>query len=153
MKAQLKDEIDALAKAAPGGLLKPERVVEYAAKRRDSALHAEFVWDDTEAGRLYRVEQAKRLIRVYVVAVPPSDVKVRALVSVPTDRAQGGGYRTTAAVLRSSVRRQQMVEDAFKELLKFPQRYGYLPELGPFFAELERLVERHRGELLGDEAA
>lgn len=44
------------------GRLDPEDVVRAAADD-DSPLHARFEWDDTRAGHLYRLEQARALIR------------------------------------------------------------------------------------------
>jgi hypothetical protein len=48
-------------KDANGGQCTPERVVKEAADP-NSPLHEDFEWDDTEAGRLYRLSQARALI-------------------------------------------------------------------------------------------
>lgn len=51
-----------------GGRLTPEAVVKEA-EDPSSPLHGEFVWDNTEAARLYRLQQARQLIRVVKVEV------------------------------------------------------------------------------------
>ncbi len=44
------------------GQITPDQVIE-AAKNESSALHGFFIWDNSEAARLYRVDQARDLIR------------------------------------------------------------------------------------------
>ncbi len=51
-----------------GGKLRPQAVVD-AAKDEDSPLHNAFCWDDAEAARLYRLDQARRLIRSFKVVI------------------------------------------------------------------------------------
>lgn len=58
--------------SAKHGGLRPSKVVE-AARPETSPLHSEFEWDDSKAGREYRLEQARRLIRVAVTVVEHGD--------------------------------------------------------------------------------
>jgi len=71
--------------AARHGFLTSELVVQEAADPGHE-LHAHFQWDDSEAGPLYRIQQASQLIRSVRVVMerepdrPP--VKVRAFISL-----------------------------------------------------------------------
>jgi len=97
--------------AKNGGLLLVDDVLE-AAKDKRCVLHKHFEWDDTEAARQYRREQARGLIqkcRVQITTAP--DVSIRAFVSLQSDQVSGGGYRMTAAVLDDEQLKAQLLGD------------------------------------------
>lgn len=97
--------------AKNGGLLLVDDVLT-AAKDKRCVLHKHFEWDDTEAARQYRREQARNLIqkcRVQIASVP--DVSIRAFVSLQSDQVSGGGYRMTAAVLDDEQLKAQLLRD------------------------------------------
>lgn len=144
MKAEVKKELLKLAETAPDGLLHPSQVLEYAKSNPDSALHAEFEWNDKEAADSWRFQQASELIRAYVTILPQTTQHVRGLVSVPSDRANGGGYRRTEEVVKNDALRRQMVEDALKKIEKLQTCVSYLPELQPLFIEILAAVARFR---------
>lgn len=76
-----------------GGMITAHEVVD-AARDEECPLHSYFEWDDSEAARLYRVEQARGLIQKVTVRMEKKpEVQHRAFVSVPSDRKSGGGYR------------------------------------------------------------
>lgn len=144
----VKRELIALAASAPQGLLKPEQVLEFAKSNPESALHSEFEWNDAEAANQFRVQQARELIRVYVTVLPQTLQRVRGFLSVPSDRANGGGYRQTEDVLKNDVLRQQMIEDTLKRIESLRKSATYLPELQPLFAELFAVVANFRAARL-----
>jgi hypothetical protein len=83
---------DALAALAVDGRLTPDAVVEAAADP-DSPLHCHFTWDDEEAAALYRVEQARMLIRSVRVDLKIGQAVVRTVAYVrdpQVDRAEQG---------------------------------------------------------------
>ena len=97
--------------AKNGGLLLVDDVLE-AAKDKRCVLHKHFEWDDTEAARQYRREQARSLIqkcRVQIASTP--DVSIRAFVSLHSDQVSGGGYRMTAAVLNDDDLKAELLND------------------------------------------
>lgn len=106
------------------GRLQPEAVVEAAANKR-SPLHDEFTWDDAEAGHLYRIEQARTLIRVVHVefADDGRDKRVPMYINLIADRQFGGGYRETKEVLRSADLTRQLVDTAESELRGWMRRW------------------------------
>lgn len=97
--------------AKNGGLLLVDDVLA-AAKDKRCILHKHFEWDDTEAARQYRREQARSLIqkcRVQIATAP--DVSIRAFVSLHSDQVSGGGYRMTAAVLNDDDLKAELLND------------------------------------------
>jgi hypothetical protein len=128
-------------RAAGGGLLMPSKVVEYA-ENPETALHGEFNWDDTEAARLYRLQQAREVIRVHVTIVGENPQPIRAYVSLSTDRTMGGGYRAIVDVLDSSEQRAVMLMDALNELRAFKRKYDHLVALKPLWEAMNDVSQR-----------
>jgi hypothetical protein len=119
------------------GLIRPSDVVEHA-RNPDSALHACFEWDDSEAAHQFRLDQARKLLRVYVVTEQANTDNVRAFVSLSTDRRQeGGGYRTFAEVMDDDQLREQLFEDALNQLRSVQQRYQNVQRLAKVWQALD----------------
>jgi len=81
------------------GVVEPETVVAEAADP-ESPLHAGFVWDDTEAARLHRLQQARSLIRSVIIIhnnQPPRNVYVHVRKSEETR----GGYFPASVVVQT----------------------------------------------------
>lgn len=115
------------------GVITAEAVVEYA-KDPATALHSRFNWDDTEAARLYRIHQARQVIRVHVYTPEQSDVTVRAFYSLEGERGQkgsGGGYRHIEDILSDPARYNMLLEQAIRDATVFQQKYMRLTELRP----------------------
>jgi hypothetical protein len=125
-----------------GGLLKPEDVVQFARNKR-TALHSEFEWDDAKASAEYRLEQARRVIRVSVTVLPSpysDQTPVRAYVSVASDRVQpGGGYRAFADVMSDDDKRAELVNEAIGEAKRWRRKYERLRELVPIFRAIDKV--------------
>lgn len=122
-----------------GGELRAADVVE-AARPPQSPLHSHFDWDDTEAASKWRIEQARRLIRVVVEVVGPKEqpTSTRVFVSLSTDRKkEEGGYRITAAVLSNERYREQLLADALAEMEFFNKKYSALKELAEVFSAIK----------------
>lgn len=129
-----------------GGLILPEVVVKEA-EPEDSPLHDKFTWDDGIAGHAYRLEEARRFIRIYVNVVATYDgpKKLRMFVSLRQDRTMNGGYRELKAVLSDKKLRAQLKMDAYEDIRlfseKFFQKYAALPELHATRALLRRAAK------------
>lgn len=119
------------------GLLIPSEVVE-AARPATSPLHPHFEWDDSAAAEKYRIDQARNLIRVCVEYVGNGDSrrKIDAFVSLSTDRATGGGYRSMTHVLAMDNLRAQLIEDAILDMDRFRAKYASVAELVDVFASM-----------------
>jgi hypothetical protein len=135
MKAQaVTVELRKIAKAH-GGKLCPEDVVE-AARPTSAPLHSQFQWDNTKAGHLYRLEQARHLIRVCVEYYPHTETTTKVFVSLTTDRYKDGGYRDVRVVLGNREQREQMLHDALDEMQSFRTKYAGVRELANVFAAM-----------------
>jgi len=130
------DELNELCKSN-GGLLEPEQVVNYAADP-STLLHSKFTWDDDEASHLWRLHQARNLIRVVVTVEKRTNTEIRAFVSLSSDREEGG-YRLMTTVLNNKGMRQQMLEDAKRELILFREKYSMLKELSKVFEAIDSI--------------
>ncbi len=141
------DELHLIAKASNNHLT-PEIVLKNAEKT-DSPLHDYFEWDDTEAAAKYRYIQAAMLIRSVKVSVethPQDQPKIiRAFVSVAskpelTDSTESvNSYVPLQVALESDDYRNQMLENAFRELRSFQRKYAVLKELAGLMGEIEKL--------------
>ena len=94
------------------GRVTKEQVVE-AAEDPESALHARFTWDNSEAGRQFRLIEAGRLIRTVnperiirhrKITMTVSFKKTPAFVADPSTPSGVHGYRSTAHILAESER-------------------------------------------------
>jgi uncharacterized protein YfkK (UPF0435 family) len=115
---KIKEELE-IIRAKNGGILSPEKVVEYARDKK-TALHEQFTWDDSTAGELYRIQQAAGLIRrikVEIIANPKTKevVRIREYVSLPQDRKRDGGYRQIEEVYTEDDKRLQFIESVRSE--------------------------------------
>lgn len=106
------------------GALKPEYVVEES-KPEDAPLHDEFEWNDVRAAELYRIEQARHIIRSLVVVHDENKEPVRAYVLV-TPKDNDTTYMRVDAALSDTEYREQVLERAQKELESWRKRYEAL---------------------------
>lgn len=135
------DELRKIARKN-GGVLTPEEVLAHAENKK-SVLHSCFEWDDTEAARRYRIEQARELIRVSVVIIENDSAPVRAFVSIIDDRLEGkpGGYRETETLIKTKDGREAILKTALWELKAFQKKYSNLKELFGVFQEINKLTD------------
>ena len=136
----IEDELVALTDG--DGFIKPHRVVDWARENPKSALHKNFEWDDAKAAEAFRVQQARRLIAIHVLA----DDGRRSTISLIQDRNGDSGYRHIGPVMQNSELRAMAVRQALRELRRFEERYKWLHELAGVFAERARIEGRGSGE-------
>lgn len=111
------------------------------AKRKDSPLHAAFLWDDGDAAERYRRLQATNLI-VCLVRVEKTaagdDIAIRAYVSVqrPDDRRKNYFMPTEKAMADASIR-AEVIERALNDFKKAKSRWEHLQELAPIFGAIQ----------------
>lgn len=150
INAQARQELEIIRQSS-GGFLKPSTVVAYA-RNKKSALHNLFEWDDTKAAASHRIAQARSIIRVAVVISEQTSEKVRAFVSLSSDRGANRGYRSFADVLDDEELMLRLIEDAKTELAAFVRKFNRLREIGELnniFIEIDRLEakpEKKRNE-------
>lgn len=122
------------------GAIKPETLV-LVARAKESPLHTLFTWEDTEAARQWRLEEARRIIRSVRVVIQDEGsaepIMVRAFVSVKAAEDEtkfaGQGYVSTARAMRVGFYYEQLLADAKEELVRWRRKYAELKELRAIF--------------------
>jgi hypothetical protein len=136
-----KAELESI-RAAHGGVLKPEHVVEFARNKR-TALHSAFEWDDDVAAEKYRLTQARLIIRIMVMPSPMTGELMPVNVSIMEDRKQpGGGYRSAIDVMSNPEMRRKLLRTALIEMVGFRKRYRALTELAQIFELIDATEQR-----------
>jgi len=127
------------------GVLHPESVVDFA-RNKKTALHSAFEWDDSKAAEQYRMEQARRLIRVMVEVIPHNggETTVQAFVALKSERYEDGGYRHFPSVMKTEEGRESVLETALWELEAFQQKYSEVKELAGVFGEINKIKVKVR---------
>jgi hypothetical protein len=118
------------------GGLRPDVVVAWAAKHPESAIHSRLTWDDTKAGQLYRLWQARELITEVEIIYP--DGKERQLYVSPMITRRKEGYVPLPLVLSRKSLRISFLEQALLEYERLGMKYRDLREL----ARVRQAVER-----------
>jgi transcription-repair coupling factor (superfamily II helicase) len=125
------------------GHISPALVVKEAEKV-NNPLHDYFKWDDAEAGNLFRLAQARLLIREVKLDIVRRDDKKRE-ISIETSRAYvsppsirgGQSYLKLSDAMDNPVLRDEMLERAKRELKSLKDRYKQLDELASVWNAVE----------------
>jgi hypothetical protein len=127
-----------------GGRVTPAEVVEDA-RPEDAPLHTCFTWDDSEAARLHREEEARYLIRSYeirIVSDDPNEPHVSHIgnVCVMTDDHERA-YVSPVVAMNNEELREQIVMEAERMLRGVVNRYKHIPHLADYLQEaIDRIV-------------
>lgn len=132
----------------------PVAVVD-SARDPSSPLHAAFEWDDTEAARSYREEQARHLMRSLEITFRKPDGEltrpVRAVVKLVSseddpaldigteDATQPNVYLPVRQVMTEEAHRRRYVRQALRELSMWRQRYRDIAEFAKLFEVIDGL--------------
>lgn len=138
------DELNKITEKNGGSLL-PEAVVK-SAKSSRSPLHSVFQWDDDVAANLYRVDQARHLIRsieVTYAELPEAPVRAFHVQRIEEeDGSERNAYWRTEEILDDDDARVDLLARAMSELQSVRRRYRVLNELSGIFSEIEKVVEK-----------
>ncbi len=134
------------------GILRPAEVVAFA-RDPQTALHAEFEWDDSQAAAEYRLEQARRIIRCIVRVVNEDSAAVRVYASLQKDRRAGDSYRSIHDILNDADLREQLLAQALREAEGWRLRYERLAELKPIVRAISKVQRDRRGAAQRSKAA
>lgn len=132
--------------------VKPEAVVE-AATPPDSKLHPAFQWDDGEAAKAYREDQARHLMRSLTITFRKSDGEltppIRAFVKLVSsaddpaldaeteDATQPRAYLPIRQVMTEDDLRERLKRQAFRELSTWRQRYRDIDAFAQIFEAID----------------
>lgn len=130
-----------------GGLLKVDDVLDEA-KDESSPLHTHFEWDDSVAAEAHRRAQARALIqRCKITLVESEPVQIRAFVSLPTDRENGGGYRLTSTVMSDEQLKEELLHDIRLTIQRWTKKLHLLDkDLADALIRIEDRVRPSNGD-------
>ena len=128
-----------------GGQAPTGALVEHA-RNPTSVLHKDFEWDDSVAAQKHRIDTEKKIKRslVYVCdkgLSEDTEIKtVRVFSSVKVADAPGASriYLNTMTALEDPLYRQQILENAKRELQQFVNKYDALVELADVISPIKK---------------
>jgi len=146
-KAALK-EIEALNKCH-GGYAPDGSLVEHARSPK-SVLHNDFEWDDSVAGNKYRLNTEKKIKRSLVVVTEklnesqaePTEVRLFQRAKIECGGKPQRIWLNTFDMLKDPEGRQQLVDNAKKELEAFTHKYKALSELSDVLEPINLFLKK-----------
>jgi len=126
-----------------GGVLRPKDVVAFAENPK-TELHRKFEWDDSEAAKKYRLEQARYLIRFTVTLVGEDPEPFQMYYSIQEDRPAGDSYRHIVDVMSDKELKAKMLSQAFREADAWSKRYSRFEELAGVFDAIAKAKKKGR---------
>lgn len=139
---QVGAHLEALKESKPEGIT-PADVVEDAI-RPDSPIHSCFTWNDSEAARKQRLQEARCLLRSYEVTVVSQTDKVTicpSAVRVITPE-QGSAYLPTSSAMSREDYRKQVLAETSRQLRGISDRLRKLEGMSPKILSLFELLCR-----------
>lgn len=126
-----------------GGMLLVDQVIDLA-RDENNILHKYFTWDDSKAAEAFRKQEARTLIqRCKIRLVEQEPVEVRAFVSLPTDRENGGGYRLTTRVMGDEGLKDELLRDIKLTIQRWNKKLHLLDQdLADLLLAVEEKLER-----------
>lgn len=124
--------------------LTAENIVDSATKP-SSPLHEFFEWDDTEAGRKYRLHQARVLVNEVKVMIDEKEYyafeSINPQVTNVLD-ANKREYKPVIEILSDKKLREQVVKSALHHLAYWESQYSKYGELKPIIKTATKVRER-----------
>lgn len=129
-----------LEQLSTNGRITPEEIVADA-KRITSPLHDAFEWDNSEASRKYRLNQARMLLGYIEVEIRISaseSKNYRAYLGVKQDKGVNKMFIDVENVMKSDILRGKYLMQALKEAENWQHRYDEYAELGMIFSAIQK---------------
>jgi len=106
-----------------GGEVSPVVVVKKA-KPKSSPIHDCFEWDNSKAARLYRLEQAKYLLRSVTITIQDTKGREIAVRAFPNIETSEGNFYTTNAIIMDDLELSEKLETQVQRELLYLRRKG-----------------------------
>ncbi len=127
--------------ADQNGFVERDAVVA-AAEDAKSPLHTCFEWDDERAAKMQRHRHAKNLVQNLVIKKRGSSAKIKAFVFVNPKAHSKRVIMTLERAMKIPTMREQVVQQAYRELRKWADRYSAYAELKDVRETLIKALER-----------
>ena len=123
-----------------GDEVKPQQVIDIARDER-TELHKCFEWNDSLAAEKYRLYQARCVINHLIVvkreAEDDKSEPVQFRVMMKNDSSDDSGYKQTVVMVRDEDEYKKLLDQAYRELHSFKQKYSCLSELAEILALID----------------
>lgn len=127
------------------GNLQDENIYLYAENNKSSEIYKGLEWNDTIAGKKYRLQQIHQIVyNLRVVTITASDnndkpVTYKVNFQPYTHLSNAKGYSSTFRIVSNEDTYEQLKKDAYKDLLYWQQKYISIIELKDIFDAIDRL--------------
>lgn len=109
------------------GTLEAQHILEYAERHKDSELYKCFEWDDSEASRKYRLNQARLIIYSISLEIKEEPRKTqRVYVNIKDKDTEEKVFKKIDEVLENDEEYQQLLEKAKADLIRCQEKYSDL---------------------------
>ena len=109
------------------GEINAERILEYAEKHKDSELHKCFEWNDIEASRKYRMQQASQILSSISLKIKEEPtIKQRVYFSVKSSNDGARTFKNINNILENDEEYMQLVNKAKTEFEECKMKYDNL---------------------------
>jgi hypothetical protein len=128
------------------GFLSPEIVLEES-RNKNSPLHPCFNWDDKSAAEECRLEKARYILRVVVIIHDEKLPPVRAFIAIKDEPNQvGHSYYSMGDIVNSTVLRERVLQQAYREMQTFMNKYQHLQEVFSVVSEMKKIIKQKGGK-------
>jgi hypothetical protein len=134
-------ESELLALKNEDGLIVAEKAEGWAAAHPKSDLAKMLEWDNSKAGRLYRINQIRQIIISLEITMGPTTRRFYSL-SIDRHNSMGGGYRDIEEIVRNKTLYDILLADALNDLRHMQQKYERLTELKPLWDQANKIRKR-----------
>jgi hypothetical protein len=147
------DRINEILKIETAKGLTAERLLEEASKK-SSPLHDLFEWDDSEAGHLYRLQQARVVINEVKVIIESNEYYAFENVKIAVPNAITGSsetddeivtervYKPIVEILNNKELRQQIINSALRQHEYWEKQNEKYVELSPIVKTAKKVREK-----------
>ena len=122
--------------------MKPSFIVEESADKA-AALYKYFEWDDKTAAEKYRLHQAKELIK-NLSAVKIGRFKQSGSIRAFIGLKQESEYVSIVKIINSSELRENVLDEAMKELEEFYRKYASLEFFSELMTGIDKAVKKYQ---------
>lgn len=114
------------------------------ARNKKNPCHTHFTWDNTKAAELYRLDQARYLLRsILVIEVERENVTYRPVfVCNRYGGQETAPYKDFVEVMKNPDERALLLACAMAEFEAFRKKYGRLVELAALFAAYDKIKNK-----------
>lgn len=118
----------------------PEQIVNRA-EDKSTELHKCFTWEDTEAAKKWRLQEARQVVNHLVVRrSPKEDKKTEVRLFHKTDN--NDGYKPVTVIVRKQDEYTSMLQRALGELKAFQKKYSILSDNEELMKLIEQIEEQ-----------